>query len=460
MKKLYLVLLACLFSANLISQSDELDSLILDNMETYHVPGVAAAIITPSGICWEGYYGMANIEEDRPVDDSTIFLLASVSKTITASAMLKLHQEGYFELDDDINSYLPFEIHIPDYPDDTITFRHLLTHTSSIDDHWMHMGEVWGEECEALSPFLYNYLDTAGEYYHANSHFLSDPPGSTYHYSNIGFALLGLLVEEISETPFNEYCNTFLFDEMEMNSSGWFLSEIDTNIMAMPYSYNTNTQEHDAYGYYCFPDYPDGLLKSSPHDLSNFLLTYIQGGMYNDVSSILEPETIQLLTPYDFSDGLTWGIRELDYDPNYTMWGHTGGMLGVSTIISFNPQDSIGVIVLTNGESGGGLFNVNELVWEYARENCIPSNPVSTSELVDLNRVDIFPNPNQGLVNINLGSLTNVSIKVLNLSGQLVYSKENINSTLYQFELSAVPGVYILEISAGGEKQSFKLLKQ
>ena len=85
---------------------------------------------------------------------------------------------------------------------------------------------------------------------------------------------------------------------------------------------------------------------------------------------------------------------------------------------------------------------------------------VGINETTLFSSVSIFPNPNNGLINIDLGSLTDVSIKVLNVSGQLIYYKENINSPIYQFELDAAPGVYILELSAEGERQQFKLIKQ
>jgi hypothetical protein len=78
---------------------------------------------------------------------------------------------------------------------------------------------------------------------------------------------------------------------------------------------------------------------------------------------------------------------------------------------------------------------------------------------VDANHLLIYPNPNTGLINIDLGSLTNVSIKVINLSGQLIYYKENIHTPIYQFELDAAPGIYIIELSAEGENQQFKLVK-
>ena len=85
---------------------------------------------------------------------------------------------------------------------------------------------------------------------------------------------------------------------------------------------------------------------------------------------------------------------------------------------------------------------------------------VGINEKVLFSNVSIYPNPNNGLINIDLGSLSNVSIKVINVSGQLIYYKENIHTPLYQFELNASPGIYILELSAKGEKQQFKLVKQ
>ena len=89
-----------------------------------------------------------------------------------------------------------------------------------------------------------------------------------------------------------------------------------------------------------------------------------------------------------------------------------------------------------------------------------PITSVGINENILFSSVSIFPNPNTGQINVDLGSLTDVAIKVLNASGQLIYYKENINSPIYQFELDASPGIYILELSATGEKQQFKLIKQ
>ncbi|MGB7061323.1 MAG: serine hydrolase domain-containing protein, partial [Candidatus Zixiibacteriota bacterium] len=88
--------------------SAEVDSFILSAMDTYRIPGVAACVAKGGRIVWTGSYGHAIIEQDVPVADTTLFMLASISKTFTGAALLQLWEAGLFDLDDDINDYLPF----------------------------------------------------------------------------------------------------------------------------------------------------------------------------------------------------------------------------------------------------------------------------------------------------------------------------------------------------------------
>jgi len=88
------------------------------------------------------------------------------------------------------------------------------------------------------------------------------------------------------------------------------------------------------------------------------------------------------------------------------------------------------------------------------------NSPVSIEENSLFKMISIFPNPNAGLINIDFGNLRDVSITVFSVSGQLIYYKENISDPTYQFELNEVPGIYILELSAQGEKQYYKLVKK
>ena len=113
----------------------EADRNIFAWMNKKHVAGLAACIIKSNRIVWSKGYGWANIEKKIPfTPHNTIFQIASVSKTITATAIMQLYEKHKFKLDDDINKYLPFRVRNPKYPDRPITFKHLLTHTSSIHD--------------------------------------------------------------------------------------------------------------------------------------------------------------------------------------------------------------------------------------------------------------------------------------------------------------------------------------
>ena len=93
-----------------------LDSFFTDYMSLNHVPGIAVGIIKNDSLCWEGYYGYANLATQTTVSDSTIFNLASISKTIMVTALMQLYEKGYFKLDDSINAYLPFPIRTPTRP--------------------------------------------------------------------------------------------------------------------------------------------------------------------------------------------------------------------------------------------------------------------------------------------------------------------------------------------------------
>ena len=148
--------------------------------------------------------------------------MASISKTITATALLQLFDNGKFKLDDNINDYLDFKVEIPGYSK-VITFRMLLTHTSGIAD-----GKVLDEEYYygkdspvKLDFFLEEYLVDGGEYYYKNQNFHDFEPGSDHEYSNVGNALIAGLVEDISGMEFNAYCKKNIFEPLKMNSTFW-----------------------------------------------------------------------------------------------------------------------------------------------------------------------------------------------------------------------------------------------
>jgi CubicO group peptidase (beta-lactamase class C family) len=340
-----------------------LDNYFTNYISTYHVPGIAVGIIKNDSLCWEGYYGYANLSTKAPVTDSTIFNLASTSKTIMVTALMQLYEKGYFQLDDSINTYLPFPVRNPTYPEVPITFKMLLTHTSSIQDNWDIIDLLYfpGDPMIPLSTFLQDYLAPGGKYYNASKNFYTHAPGTYSYYSNIGAALAGYLVEELTRIPFNEYCKDSIFVPLQMSHTAWFLKDLDTSLVAHPYS-----NSYQDYGLYGYPDYPDGLLRTTLPSLAKFLLMNMQSGEFEGVH-ILDSNTISLMrTVYItnemlikyFKLGLIW----FKYND---LWGHTGGDYGVTTAMFLRENDNTGIIFLTNGENHPWRDAVN-ILFNYA----------------------------------------------------------------------------------------------
>ena len=147
---------------------EELLQFIESTMETHLIPGLSASIVKDGNIVWEKQLGYANINDNIFVDENTMFILASISKTVTATALMQLFENGLFDLDDDIDDYLPFNINHPDYPLIPITFKMLLTHSSGIKDNWNVMTYYDGDSQLELGYYLNQYLNPEGEFYNRN----------------------------------------------------------------------------------------------------------------------------------------------------------------------------------------------------------------------------------------------------------------------------------------------------
>jgi len=339
--------------------NDGINDFIINEMYVNHIPGLSASIVRNGRILWTESYGYANISQNLPVKDTTLFMLASISKTITGTALMQLYEQGYFKLDDPINEYLPFQVHNPMFPLKKITFRMLLTHSSSIRDNWdIILPYLPGDPKIPLGEYMEEYLTPRGEYYHRFLNFYLQRPGTDYHYSNIAVALAGYLVEVISGMPFDEYCKINIFKPLDMDETAWFLADLNSSHIAVPYKWNG--QKFIPYEHYGYPDYPDGQLRTSATQLSHFLLMMMNHGEYNS-THILRESTIDLmLTPqlpfymgqengyWANTQGIIWYQIDL---PGRTLWGHEGGDPGVSTCMFFEPETNIGVIILTNGEN-------------------------------------------------------------------------------------------------------------
>src|ERR1700722_16192590 len=124
MKKLLLSCAIALVSTLAVAQPS--DAYILGMMNGQKLPGLEIAIVKDGKVVWEKSWGFTNLPDSEHINTNNIFMMASVSKTITATALMQLWQQGKFKLDDNISRYLPFNVINPNYPGDSITFRMLM----------------------------------------------------------------------------------------------------------------------------------------------------------------------------------------------------------------------------------------------------------------------------------------------------------------------------------------------
>jgi CubicO group peptidase (beta-lactamase class C family) len=326
-------------------------------LERLSVPGLAASVIKNGRIVCIATAGKSNIGENIPVTSDTLFLVASVSKTITVTALMQLYDQGKFQLDDDINKYLPFQIRIPGADETPITFRQLLTHTASIKDYSLSSYITKGSDSPIpLADFVKDYFTPGGKYYNADSNFQSGPPGTVSDYANMGIVLAGFLVETISGVPLDKYSRDNIFAPLGMNRTSWRLADINQSMLAMPY--DDTPDGFKPFGHYGEANYPDGMLRTSVVELAHFLIAYMQDGAYEG-QRILKEETVREMlknqSPLDATQGLVWFTDTIG---DRMVWGHNGSDYGASAQMWFDPVAKEGVIIMANGnwEDAEGLI--------------------------------------------------------------------------------------------------------
>jgi len=350
-------------SNRLITSTNDVifQKLILGFMKLANFPAISAAVVKEDEFLWADGFGRCDIENQKDSTENSIYLVASISKTFTATAIMQLCEKGLFELDDDVNDYLPFNLRNPNHPEEPITFRMLLAHQSSIATdlpNFITIAMPGGLEILGYPhPFLEDYLLPSGIYYRPQV-WNDYPPGENMYYANMGYALLGYLVEILSNTSFEEYCRQNIFDPLNMHNTSFKLSNLNTTNLAVPYDYQLGN--FYPYIHYNILDYPAGGLRTTVADLSYYLIAFINGGKNGD-TRILEENSVEEMhkihypsDTYNFQYGLGFQIWE---KPNDTIIGHTGGLFGVATKMIFRKSDKTGIIFFANRD----LINYREI---------------------------------------------------------------------------------------------------
>jgi CubicO group peptidase (beta-lactamase class C family) len=338
------------------ASNKKLDKFFVRKMKKAHLVGLQVAYLVKGELAWVGSYGLKNSSTKEPVNDHTLFMIASCSKPVTAVALMKLYDDGRFRLDDDINNWLPFKVGNPNFPGNPITLRMLLTHTSSLKDDndllfTLYTMPKGGDSPIAVEEFVKDYFLPGGLYYSAGNNFSKEAPGTKKLYCNAGFALAGYLIERISGMAFSDFMKTAVFAPLSMNESGWYLRDLPDSNMAFPHKGDFTVMNH--YGY---PTVADGQLRTSVTEYAQIIKIMLNNGMSGD-SVYLRKATIDTILAVQFTkvnkwQAIAWNYNEFDNWLYYLLMprlaSHTGVDPGVNTVTSFDPKTKTGVILFSN----------------------------------------------------------------------------------------------------------------
>jgi CubicO group peptidase (beta-lactamase class C family) len=439
--------------------SSSLDSLICHKMAENHIPGVASIALKDGQIVWNQSYGYAVLEDSIPVADSTLFYLASISKTSVAIALMQVWEQFSFSLDDDVGTHLGFPVRNPYYPDSVISIRMCMTHMSSINDNWSILDSlnIQGDSPIPLGEFLEEYLAPGGIYYSPDN-YNPWPPATQDDYCNMGAAICGYIVELFADS-FPTRCRDSIFDPLSMNETAWFLAELDTNNIAMPYHWDGAT--YIPYGHIGKPYYPCGTLRTSSRQLARLLTAFMQYGVIDDTVRILDSTTVELMTTSQYpilnpEQGLFWYKKFLD---GRWIWGHQGWSDGIRARIAFDWNNNTGAVVLTNGEDINSVTQIAVGLLNYASQLGIAEGEkYALSPEVNLHQN--YPNPflRSTEIGFTLAEVNDVSLNIYNALGQKVaiLIEEELEAGEHDviWNAAGLPsGVYYCRLSTRGRVQ-------
>lgn len=489
------------------SQSAELDTALQQIKTDHEVVGMSVAIIKGDGISFSKGYGLRDIDRALPVDDSTLYRIASISKFIVTAAIMKLYDQGLFKLDDDISDYLGFTVRNPAYPYDVITFRKILSHTSSIRDGSGYSTFLSATYNNTPPPVLESLLTPGGEYFTSDLFSSTKSPSSNYFtYSNLNFGIAGTLIERLSGRRFDIFCREEIFEPLGMTSSFNIQDLPNINNVAVLYRKTGKKWIPQADNYVGIMPPPrdlslyvigtngiifgpQGGLRTSANDLAKFMMMIMNRGEYNSVRILADTTVERILTPnwiYTGSNGDNYyGIfnnyclgshKTTDLLPTETLYGHPGEAYGLISDLYFSRIEDYGIIFITNGglwKSGtySGWYNIEEEIYQ-ASLKYVDSITVNV-ENEDLPEMGFYlyqnyPNPFNPVTHIKytLSNKETICLKVFDVLGKQIFNLLNseLQAGTYEIEFDAenLPsGVYLYELSAGNfiDRKKMMVLK-
>lgn len=364
------------FSTELLDR--QLDSVFDKN----ELMGMSALLITDGKVSYRYHHGLADFERKIPITENTVYRVASISKSITAVALLQLWEAGKVDLKTDVSTYLDWKLVHPEHPDIPITLAQLLSHQSGIrdgDGYYSFSKDMVSEKLDIEALFSID-----GTYY-TEDLFDNQAPGDYFSYTNCTWGIIVSVIENVSGQRFDDYCRQHIFEPLGMRADFNVTEIASIDSLAALYQFEANEWVAQADDYKgvkpetrAYEGYelgkngllfgPQGSLRSSADDLACFALMLMNEGTYEE-NQILKKETAAEMLKskwlFNGENGDTWENFFLSYGygmhqtinapngdiifPDRTMVGHPGIAYGLLSDMYFDKKHKSGIVFITNG---------------------------------------------------------------------------------------------------------------
>ncbi len=363
-KNLTIAFILILCGINIKAQiltSQQIDSLTQQTLSTFNVPGIAVAVIKDGKVIHAKGYGIRSIKGNQKVDENTLFGVASNTKAFTAAALGMLVDAKKISWDTKVVKIIPDFKMYDAYVTREFTIRDLLTHRSGLG---LGAGDlmIWPDSS----------LVTKSQLIH-NLRFLKPVSSfrTQFDYDNLLYIVAGEIVARVSGISYEDFIETKIIKPLGMTqtAASWYRLKDKTNIIDGHAPYQGKLLVVGL----SFGEVANaaGGIYSNITDMSKWVLAMINGGKYGENlqeklfssqvhQQLWSPQTIIESAPQSFSAyGLGWFLNDAN---GFFQASHTGGLSGIVTQVSIVPKLNLGIIVLTNQQSGAAFSAITNSV--------------------------------------------------------------------------------------------------
>ena len=346
----FVLFLSLAVAKNSIAQAPNADACINEMITRSEAIGISVAVVKKNKVIYSHSFGVKNVETNTPLTDESIFRIASISKSFSATSIMQLVEAGKVSLDEDMSNLVGFQIRNPNFPEKVITLEMALSHRSSINDSQGYF------TLDAINPA--KNPDWAKCY---NNY----EPGKGYMYCNLNFNMIGTIIEKLSGERFDQYVRYHILDPLQLYG-GYCVDSLDSTKFATIYEYNGDTKQfvpmpaayaprrEEIASYvmgYSTPIFsPTGGMKISATDLAKYMIMHMNLGKFKGKRIISKKSARRMQTPLAEKEGYGLAIGTTKrLIPGKILKGHTGSAYGLYSAMYFHPKEKFGIVVISNG---------------------------------------------------------------------------------------------------------------